>query len=137
MVAVAVDVLYWTLWFAERSWVASNSRPAYYEFENAFPLADGWLALLCLLAWVALGRSRPVALLWLLAAGGAGIYLFAMDVLYDLENGIYGSGAGGIVEAGVNLLTLAFSLIALRWAWAHRAELLAPGPGQPSARSVG
>ena len=124
LVALAVDILYWALWFAERSWVASNSRPAYYEFENAFPLADGWLAVLCILAWVALGRRRPVAVLWLLAAGGAGIYLFGMDVLYDLENGIYADGAGGIVEAGVNLLTLVFSVIALRWTWSQRTGLL-------------
>ena len=39
---VALDIAYWVAWYADRSLVASNTRPAYYEFENAFPLADGW-----------------------------------------------------------------------------------------------
>ena len=48
-----------------------------------------------------------------------------MDVLYDLENGIYAKGSGGLVEAVINLVTLAFSVIALRWAWTRRDDLLA------------
>lgn len=68
--------------------------------------------------------TAPTALLWLRCAGGAGLYLFGMDVLYDLENGIYGSGSGGVVEAAINLLTLTFSLLALRWAWTYRVSLV-------------
>ena len=47
-----------------------------------------------------------------------------MDVLYDLENGIYTEGAGGVIEAAINLITLAFSVTALRWAWSRRDALL-------------
>jgi hypothetical protein len=94
--------------------------------ENAFPLADAWLAFACLAALVSLRRRSPVALLWLLAVGGAGLYLFGMDVLYDLEHGNYAKGAGGVIEAAINLATLVFSLVALRWAWTERAELLGP-----------
>jgi hypothetical protein len=61
----------------------------------------------------------------LLAGGGAGVYLFAMDVLYDLERGIWwNSGAGGAIELGINLLTLAVSVGLLRWAWRRRHRLL-------------
>jgi hypothetical protein len=123
--AIALDVLYWTLWFTTRSTVASDTRAAYVEFENAFPLADAWLGVACLAAVVTLRRRSPMALFWLIAAGGAGLYLFGMDVLYDLENGIYAKGSGGVVEAVINLVTLAFSMIALRWAWTRRDELLA------------
>jgi len=125
VVAVVIDVAYWTIWFTNRSWIESDTTQAYVEFENAFPLADAWLGLTCVLAFVALGRRSPTALLWLIAAGSAGMYLLCMDVLYDLENGIYTEGAGGIIEAGINLITLAFSVVALRWAWARRAPLLA------------
>jgi hypothetical protein len=125
-VAIGVDLLYWLLWFADRSAVASDNRPAYVEFENAFPLADLWLAVACLAALVSLRRRSPIALFWLIAAGGGGLYLFGMDVLYDIEHGIYAKGAGGIIEAAINLITLAFSLIALHWAWTNRDELLAP-----------
>src|SRR5215213_9585389 len=120
VVAVVIDVAYWSTWFTNRSWIASDTTHAYVEFENAFPLADAWLGLTCVLAFVALTRRSPTALLWLIAAGSAGMYLFGMDVLYDLENGIYGEGGGGIVEAGINLITLTFSVVALRWAWTRR-----------------
>jgi hypothetical protein len=125
VVAVVIDVAYWTIWCTHRPWVESDTSAAYVAFENAFPLADAWLGLTCVLACVALGRRSPVALLWLIAAGSAGMYLFGMDVLYDLENGIYAKGAGGVIEAGINLVTLAFSVIALRWAWSRRDALIA------------
>lgn len=124
LVAIAIDVVYWAVWFTHRSWVESDTTDAYVAFENAFPLADAWLGLTCVLAFVALGRRSPSALLWLIAAGSAGMYLFCMDVLYDLQNDIYGKGAGGIIEAGINLITLAFSVVALRWAWSRRDALL-------------
>ena len=121
---VVLDVAYWVAWYADRSLVASNTRPAYYEFENAFPLADAWLALCCLGALVGLRRRSATAVLWLLMAAGAGYYLFGMDVLYDLENGIWWSSGGGAVELVINLLTAAVATLLLRWTWLNRAELL-------------
>jgi len=119
-------VAYWLAWYAGRSLVASNSRSAYYEFENAFPLADGWLALALVAAAWTLSRRSPMALFWLLVGGGAGIYLFGMDVLYDLENGIYwNSGGGGAIELVINVVTLVVSIWLLRWAWRRRDALLA------------
>jgi hypothetical protein len=128
VVAVVIDVAYWTIWFTNRAWIESDTTQAYVEFENAFPLADAWLGLTCILAFVALGRRSPTALLWLIAAGSAGMYLFGLDVLYDLQNGIYTEGSGGIIEGAINLITLAFSVIALRWAWTRRDPLLAGTP---------
>ncbi len=124
VVAIVIDVAYWTVWFSHRAWVESDTTEAYVAFENAFPLADAWLGLTCVLAFIALGRRAPSALLWLIAAGSAGMYLFCMDVLYDLQNDIYGKGAGGVIEAAINLITLAFSVVALRWAWSRRDALL-------------
>lgn len=124
VVAIVIDIAYWSIWFTNRSWVESDTTAAYVAFENAFPLADAWLGITCVLAFVALGRRAPTALLWLIAAGSAGMYLFCMDVLYDLQNGIYGKGAGGVIEAGINAITLVFSVVALRWAWTRRDALL-------------
>src|SRR5579864_5080368 len=98
LVAIGVLIVYWTLWFAARSTVASVTTRSYYDFENALPAADAWLGVCVVLALRAARARRPSALLWLLAGGGAGVYLFAMDVLYDLEHGIYGQGAGGLIE---------------------------------------
>ena len=128
LAGVVLMVAYWTAWYADRSLVASNSRSAYYEFENAFPLADSWLTVTLLGAAWALRRRSPLALFWMLAGGGAGLYLFGMDVLYDLENGIWwNSGAGGVIELVINVLTLGVSAWLLRWAWTRRDALLAGG----------
>lgn len=125
VVAVVIDVAYWSAWFVHRDWLASEHTQGYYDFENAFPLADLWLGVACVLALEALHRRRPTALLWLISAGAAGLYLGSMDLLYDLEHGIFGKGGGGVVEAGIVLLTWVFSITALRWSWRNREELLA------------
>lgn len=116
-VAIALDVAYWAVWFTARDVLASEHRAAYYEFEDAFPLADAWLGVACVLALVALRRGHRRAAFWLTCAGAAGLYLFSMDLLYDLEHGILTSGAGGVVEAAIVAITLVFSLTALRYAW--------------------
>ena len=126
LAAAAVDVLYWVLWFGARSVVASETTRAYYDFENAFPLADGWL-LVCLLgAAYSLWTRRPAALLWLLAGGGAGLFLLGMDVLYDLEHGIWIRGGGGVFELAINVVTAVLSVGLVRWAWRRRERLLHP-----------
>jgi hypothetical protein len=136
VVALIVLVAYWTLWFAARSTVASATTRAYYDFENAFPAADAWLGACIVLALRAVRARRPSALFWLLTGGGAGVYLFAMDVLYDLEHGIYAKGAGGLVELGINALTLGLSTWLLTWAWRRRTALLI-GPATEEGLSAG
>lgn len=54
-----------------------------------------------------------------------------MDVLYDLEHGVWAKGGNGLVELAINLLTLVLSLTVVRWAWMRRDALLA----SPSATS--
>src|SRR6478672_6075573 len=110
VVAIVLDVAYWSIWFTQRDWIASEHTQAYYEFENAFPLADLWLGVACLLALVALRRGSERATFWLTCAGSAGLYLFGMDFLYDVENGIFTSGGGGVIEAVIVALTLVFSV---------------------------
>ena len=124
LTCLSLIVAYWALWYTVRPLVASDTRPAYVEFEQAFPLADAWLALYLRGAVAALARRQPAALLWLLAGGGAGLYLCGMDVLYDLEHGIWGQGAGGALEVAINALTLAGSAGVPRWSWRRRAALL-------------
>lgn len=126
--AIVLDVVYWTLWFADRSLIASERRQAYYDFENAFPLADAWLGFACLCALVALVRSWPSAFFWCICAGAAGLYLFSMDLLYDVQHGIFTRGGGGAFEAVIVFLTLVFSLSVLRFAWRQRFRLLVGRP---------
>jgi hypothetical protein len=117
-------VAYWVLWFADRGAVASNHTAQYISFEQSFPLADGWLLGAALMATIQAWRRRSSALMWLFIFGGAGVYLCALDVLYDLEQGIYSMGRGGASELAVNLATAAVSIGAIRVGWRFRHELL-------------
>ncbi len=120
---------YWTLWFTHRSWVASETTRSYYDFENAFPLADGIVTVLIILTSWSLWRGRPTAVLFGLLAAGGGLYLFGIDVLFDLEHGIWTKGANGVIELGINLVTLVATLALSRWIWTNRRSL-DPAPTQ-------
>jgi hypothetical protein len=58
----------------------------------------------------------------MLLAGSASIFLSGMDVLFDLENGIYRSKDVGsvAVELSINLLCLAGGVAVVALAWRHR-----------------
>ena len=126
IVAALLIVAYWVAWLAHRSLVASETGAGYTQFEDAFPLADGWLALCLLAAAYCLLTVRRAALFWLLAGGGAGLYLTAMDVLYDLQHGVWGKGGNGAMELVINVVTLSLSVFVLRWTWVRREALLSP-----------
>jgi hypothetical protein len=123
-------IAYWVVWFAiDRELLASAHTESYYAFENAFPLADAWMAFAGLAATIALVRRRASAFLWSIAAGATSLYLGLLDVLFDLENGIYHSGdtGGVIVEVAINVLTLSLGAGVLVWTWRKRRELAAFG----------
>lgn len=126
VIAACLLAAFWAIWWIDRGLIASSSKPSYYAFEGAFALADGWLFVAVLAAAIQLSRRRASALLWLLAAGGAGLYLLGMDVLYDVQHGIYGNSRGGAIELPINVLTAAASVAVLWWSWRHRGALLAP-----------
>jgi hypothetical protein len=118
-------VLYWAVWLLDRSLLASDTRPAYYEYEAAFALADAWLAFCLVAAARALAARRATALMWLLAAGGAGAFLLATDVLYNLQHGVWFASQRGLTELLRNLATAAGTVGLFGWTWPRRAELLA------------
>ena len=120
----ALLVTYWAAWFADRGIVASDHTAEYIAFEQSFPLADGWLLGAALLAAIQLWRREPSALMWLMVLSGAGVYLCAMDALYDSEHGIYTKGQSGAIELTINLVTAVLSIGLLTTAWHFRHELL-------------
>lgn len=126
----AATSAYWIVWFfVDRDLLASAHTASYYAFENAFPVSDGWLAICALLGAVALWRRRASALFFCLAGGSASLYLTGMDVLFDLQNGIYRAPTGDwgavVVELVINALTLFIGAFVLGWAWRNRRGLAA------------
>jgi hypothetical protein len=131
---VALLIAYWAAWFGDRGVVASDSTSAYIAFEQSFPLADAWLLGAMLLSIVQLTRRRPSALIWLIVTGGAGLYLCALDVLYDVQHGIYTKPHGGAIELTINVLTATLSVGLLSFAWRFRRELLDDAEAHGQAR---
>jgi hypothetical protein len=125
LACAAVLAVHWAVWLVDRSLLASDTRPAYYEFQSAFVLADLWLAGCLVAAARALVARRASALLWMLVAAGSGGFLLGVDVLYNLQHGVWFAGQRGLVELLRNLATLAGTIGLLGWAWPRRAELLA------------
>jgi hypothetical protein len=66
--------------------------------------------------------------LWLLVGGSSAIYLGLIDVLFDLENGIYAAPTGdwGAVatELFINVYSLGVGAWAIAFAWRRRDWLL-------------
>jgi hypothetical protein len=130
LAAFVALVAYWIIWFfVNRAWLASQDTQAYYVFENAFPAADAWLAIGCVFGAWALYKRKASALFWLLAGGSASIYLGLLDVLFDLENGIYLAPKGdwGAVgtEVAINLYSLSVGAWALWFGWRNRRWFIA------------
>jgi hypothetical protein len=128
ILAAALVIVYWAAWFLDRGIVANDHTAQYISFQRSFPLADGWFAAAALLAAVQGLRRRESAFMWLMLVGGAGVFLCALDVLYDVEHGIYTRGQGGTIELAINLATLALSIGAISVGWRFRYRLLGVSP---------
>ena len=126
--AAALTIAYWFLWFGgSRALLASSQTASYFVFENAFPAADAWLALTLILGAIGLMQRKSWGLLFSLLAGGAGIYLGCMDVLFDLENGIYiipkgADPSSAIIEMCINVLTFALGIVVIIYLWRNRTR---------------
>ncbi|MBA3823784.1 MAG: hypothetical protein H0X24_07760 [Ktedonobacterales bacterium] len=134
MLVTGVTMAYWMMWFmlpGGRDALAVLPKDvSYLHFENAFPVADGWLSLTALIASIQLFRAQSSALPWLFMAGSAGMYLGGMDILFDIENGIYtlwAQNPGAVsTEMLINIATVAISVVTLLWAWRQRMWLCQP-----------
>jgi hypothetical protein len=124
IVTAALVVAYWVLWAIDRGMIASSHTAQYIAFEQAFPLADAWLLTALLMTGIQLWRRAPSALAWVFVVGGAGMYLCAMDVLYDLQHGIYAKGGAGVIELAINIVTAVSSLGIMAFGWHFRHTLL-------------
>ena len=88
IVAALVTAYYWWSYFHGGDVRVIDAR-WYTAFESSFPVADGWMALCAALAGFGfLTGSRHAAAFGLLAASAI-IYLAAMDITFDVENGMY------------------------------------------------
>jgi hypothetical protein len=127
--AVVAIPAYWTVWFIDPLILATSREPAYFVFENAFPLPDGWIVLAAVLAAVAIVRRRASALVWTPAAGATSIFLALIDLSFDAQNGILLAPTGDVLGVVIELLNIALTFsggaFALHWTWKNRLALAA------------
>ncbi len=109
----SVTPLYWIVFFATGNLTPSPADCGY-KFELAFPAADLWMAVTAALGAIGLGRGANWGRTMALVTAGSILYLAAMDVLFDLENGVYLiARAQTVVEALINLSCLGFGIYLL------------------------
>lgn len=119
----AVTALYWWSYFSGGAVKVSEAR--WYEaFESSFPIADGWMALCMAAAGAGLLTNRPWASPAGLLAGSALIFLTAMDVTFNVENGLYPLAAANDAmkaEVAINVATAILGLWTILACWPRRA----------------
>jgi len=121
--AAAIIPLYWILWFLAPDLIRNFSPgapeyEAYVTFEQAFLLADAWLALVALCSSIGLIRKRPWGLLGSLLAGSSAVYLGLMDLLYDLQHSVFVPlTASGATELVIVILSLSLGVTTILLSW--------------------
>ncbi|MCX6059508.1 MAG: hypothetical protein NTW69_15330 [Chloroflexi bacterium] len=81
-------VAYWTLVFAE-IFPVTELVPGYKNWFISFPLADGWIAITSLLAFIFLLRGDDKAALFGLLAASGLIFLGLYALLYGINTGLF------------------------------------------------
>jgi hypothetical protein len=122
--AIAVlNGLFWVVFFTTGQ-VQVRQDPVYLTFERAFPAADVWLGIACVVCAEGLRRRRGWGVAYGIAAGSALIYLGLMDTLYNLQHDMYCQiGGEMLAEIGINLTCFTFGPFLMRYVWRHRAWL--------------
>jgi len=117
--AAAVTALYWWSYYTGGDVRVVDAR-WYTAFESSFPVADGWMASCAALAGIGLMFGRAFGPRFGLMAGAAILYLAAMDITFDVENGMYAlAAASGAMkfEIFVNATCLILGVWTLIASW--------------------
>ena len=126
-----VTAAYWWSYFSGGDVMVLRER-WYTAFESSFPVADGWMALCMLLSGIGLILRRTFAAPVGLMAGSAILYLAAMDITFDVENGMYALARGNDAmkfELFINATTVLLGVVTLAVSWAKLRRLQLPESG--------
>lgn len=103
-------ILFWVGFFTI-GLAPKNPPKGYLEYEHSFPLPDGLLAVLLLVAGTLLLLNNPLGGNLSLIAAGALIFLGVLDFSFNIQNGIYKiSKSDLILNAFINLWCVGFGI---------------------------
>ncbi len=124
IITFVATLAYWLIYFTSGE-VQVRQDEVYLAFENAFPVADAWMAICALLGAIGLLRKQAWGFLFALLAASSMIFLGLMDVTFNLNQGIY--ALGGIetaIEVVINLFCLVVSPLIINYLWKNRKKWL-------------
>jgi hypothetical protein len=100
----------------------------YSAFEDAFPVADGWMSVCLIGAGLGLWRGQRSAPFFGLMAGGALLYLAVLDITFNVERGLYAllpASGPMVTEALINVASLALGVTAVAMCWRRALAMTA------------
>lgn len=119
-----VTVIYWVIYFTGGA-VRVVNAPWYTAFESSFPVADAWLAITAYAAGIGMWRGDGWGARFGLLAGSALLYLAALDITFNIENGLYARlpGSGPMwFEAVINVWSLGLGVATIAASWKRAAN---------------
>lgn len=103
-------LLFWIAFFTFG--MAPENPPAgYFAYEHSFPLPDGLMCILLIVAGILLLKNVKAALVLSLVASGALMFLGVLDFSFNIQNGIYAASTVDLVlNAFINAWCVGFGL---------------------------
>jgi len=103
-------ILFWILFFTV-GLAPKNPPKGYLEYEHSFPLPDGLLAILLLVAGTLILLNNPLGVNLSLIGAGALVFLGVLDFSFNIQNGVYKiSKSDLILNAFLNVWCVGFGV---------------------------
>jgi len=103
-------ILFWILFFTV-GLAPKNPPQGYFAYEHSFPLPDGLLAILLLVAGTLLMLNNPLGINLSLIAAGALVFLGVLDFSFNIQNGLYKtSKVDLLLNAFINVWCVGFGV---------------------------
>ena len=116
-------LVFWASFFSGSGHITEDK--CYLTFEYAFPAADTWAAVTATIGAIGLLRRKSWGVLFTLLAASAGIFLGLMDLLFDIQYGIFWMPSPDVAtEIGLVVWLLTLSPVAIWYVWTRREALL-------------
>ena len=103
-------MLFWVAFFTIG--MAPDPAPAgYFAYEHSFPLPDGLMSILLIIAGILMLKDKRPAMILSLIASGALIFLGLLDFSFNLQNGVYAVSTLDLaINAFINAWCVGFGL---------------------------
>jgi hypothetical protein len=117
-------VVYWASVFAG-IFKVTELVLGYKNWFMSFPLADGWIAVVSLLAFIFLLQNNEKAVLFGLLTGSCLIFLGLYALLYGINTGlIFNLNMDEIIEIGIKVYCLSVGSFFIMYFWNLAKEII-------------